>query len=1078
MGNGNGTFQPAITVAAGITGALVAGDFAGNGKLDLAVQYDGSDVSVLMGNGDGTFQPAVTLTADGEAVLSGDFDGGGRADLAFVSGSGVSVLVNVDGTFSSPQQSDTNAHADPLVADVTGDGTDDVLEVDGAGDILYRQGIPGQPGSFLPPVAVNPGFPSRDIAWVPDSLIGPLLASVDSQDNAISLYSYRDGGFDRVGSLATGPLPAQVIAADLNGNGWDDLVVRNAGDGTLSVFFNNQLGSFLTGFDQPFLPAVRIPVGLGVSDVEAIATNADGHLNLVVTNELTGQVSVLYNDGNDTFAASVPYRAGTGVSVIDPSSSPEVTSLDATAGVAGGPPVPGGPTDLVTINPGSNTLDVLAGLGGGRFANPVTIDTPSPAEVVRVADFTGNGIDDLAVLTAQGVSIYLGNGKGGFLPPTTYNAGSDPTGLTVADLLGNGQLDLLVGNAYGDVLILVGKGDGTFRPFEPVKADIALAVADLTGNGALDFVYADQSLNQVTVVYGSPDQSSTNSQVIGNQATGILAPGAILLADMNGDGIPDLIVANSGANNVLVYPGLGNGQFGPPVNGTQGFPVGTDPTGLAVADLNGQPDLLVADTGSNDVSVLLGQGSGSSWTMIPGPRIQTDAGPVAVAVGNLLGANQTDLAVANSGANNVQIFPSVGGGFFNDQPQATKTYAVGQAPSSLFLGNFNGLGQGLATLNAGSNNGTLISGLGTVSPITQTFATGGDSPTSGFAGDFTGDGFTDLVVGNNGDGHLALLLGGPGGLSLSQTMVSAEAPAPTSLSFAGVSDGQLSFYVSTAGREAATNLAFNLDGGAGSEAGVTTAAVAPSGEFSPSAVLTQATTGSVQQVSQLLSLSGTTLDLAATLLTVSVLSSEFESGSNGGISSAGTTGFGQPVGQPRGNGAGSSGAEPSEDAGTGAAGSPPVFDRLPAWEQISIGLGRAWDKAREAILDLESPQPAAAVPVPTARPAANPPRAERSVPAPVRPVQGAENRDAAVDAALEDLDALGSNRLPTAETNRGFSPVSAETEQTGRLSVLVRLAVSCAAVGAAGIPVAGWLRRRRSATRRRPTINLERSTLL
>src|SRR5262249_8598671 len=161
---------------------------------------------------------------------------------------------------------------------------------------------------------------------------------------------------------------------------------------------------------------------------------------------------------------------------------------------------------------------------------------------------------------------------------------------------------------------------------------------------------------------------------------------------------------------------------------------------------------------------------GSSWTMIPGPRIQTDAGPVAVAVGNLLGGTQTDLAVANRGANNVQIFPGVGGGFFNDQPQATTTYAVGQAPSSLFLGNFGGgSGLGLATLNAGSNNGTLITGTGSANPVFQTFPTGGNAPTSGFAGDFTGDGYTDLVVGNNGDGHVALLLGGAGGLSLAQT---------------------------------------------------------------------------------------------------------------------------------------------------------------------------------------------------------------------------------------------------------------------------------------------------------------------
>src|SRR5262249_45196071 len=235
---------------------------------------------------------------------------------------------------------------------------------------------------------------------------------------------------------------------------------------------------------------------------------------------------------------------------------------------------------------------------------------------------------------------------------------------------------------------------------------------------------------RVSVVYGTAGQNTSSPAVIGNQTTGVLAPGAVLLHDMNGDGFPDLIVANSGGNNVLVYPGLGDGQFGPPVNGTKGFPVGTDPTGLTVANLNGQPDLLVADTGSNDVSVLLGKGSGSSWTMIPGPRIQTDAGPVALAVGNLLGGTQPDLAGANSGANNVQIFPGVGGGFFNNQPQATRTYAVGQAPSSLFLGNFNGLGQGLATLNSGSNDGTLITGIGLANPVTQSFSTGGDSPTA------------------------------------------------------------------------------------------------------------------------------------------------------------------------------------------------------------------------------------------------------------------------------------------------------------------------------------------------------------
>ena len=1022
------------------------------------------------------------------------------------------LLSDADGTFVSSSQLPINPHAAPLVADVNGDGTDDVLVVDGHGNILYRQGIPGQPGSFEPPVTINPNNPSRDIAWLPDTDMGPVLASVDAQDDAISFYAYRDGGFVRLeGSLITGELPAQIVAAELSGDGLTDLVVRNAGDGTLSVYLGSRFdsASVLPGSTLAppiFTAAFILPVGLGVSDVQAVDTTGSGVLDLVVTNKLTGQVSILRNLGGDVFAPPAPYRAGTGLSAVDSGSSPAVTSLDATAGVAAGSFATGGPTDLVTINPGSDTLDVLVGLGGGRFANPVAIQTQVPAQVVRVADFTGNGVADLAVLTAEGVSIYLGDGKGGFLPPVTYKAGTDPTGLTVADLLGNGQLDLLVGNAYGDVLILVGNGDGTFRPFEPVKSAIALAVADLTGNGVPDFVFADQSLNQVSVVYGTTGQDANSPAVIGNQTTGVLAPGAVLLKDLNGDGIPDLIVANSGGNNVLVYPGLGNGQFGPPVNGTKGFPVGTDPTGLTVADLNGQPDLLVADTGSNDVSVLLGQGSGSSWTMIPGARVHTDAGPVALVVGDLLGGTQTDLAVANSGANNVQIFPGVGSGFFNDQTKATKTYAVGQAPSSLFLGNFNGLGQGLATLNSGSNDGTLITGIGSANPVTQSFPTGGDSPTAGFAGDFTNNGFTDLVVGNNGDGQLALLTGGPGGLSLSQTISSAEAPNPTALSFGGVSDGLLSFYVSTAGHEAATSLAFNLSAepggleGPGSEGGVTSVAVTPT-EGSSAGVLSQATSGSVQQVSQLLSLSGTTLDLAATLLTVSVV--EFEAG--GTSATGGSTGPGQGQGSSQANDSSSgSGDEPSDEAKQDDGASQAIVERATAWERLVIGLERSWERARAVILELDGRLPAAkspkatvppatgrklAPPVPTparpttkdrtgaqARPTAS---SEAAIVAPRLPMgasflQRPEDTGPAVDAALGDMGADRHADGPSRRSGVRLWDELAQAQSPERTRAMVAM-VASAAVASAGWTLGKRGIRRRSVSIRPP--GLRRSSL-
>ena len=130
--------------------------------------------------------------------------------------------------------------------------------------------------------------------------------------------------------------------------------------------------------------------------------------------------------------------------------------------------------------------------------------------------------------------------------------------------------------------------------------------------------------------------------------------------------------------------------------------------------------------------------------------ISTGAGPVAVAVGNILGTGKQDLAVANQQANNVQVFTGVGGGFF---AQDATTYPVGQAPDGLFLGDFSGSGTQIAALNGGSNTISLINP--STGGATQTMPTGGVLPTSGFAGDFTGSGFTDLVVGNTADGRIA-----------------------------------------------------------------------------------------------------------------------------------------------------------------------------------------------------------------------------------------------------------------------------------------------------------------------------------
>ena len=257
-------------------------------------------------------------------------------------------------------------------------------------------------------------------------------------------------------------------------------------------------------------------------------------------------------------------------------------------------------------------------------------------------------------------------------------------------------------------------------------------MADLTGNGTKDIIYASQNLDHVVVDYGGGQRIPVGA------SSGLLAPGAVAVADLNGrENTPDLIVANSGGNNVLMYPGLGNGQFGPALNGGQGFFTGTDPVGITVADLERRaPDLVVADKGSNDVTDPAQSVDGrGSFTFVPGERLnlktakQQGIGPVSTAIVPSPTGGPASLAVSLSGSNQVWVLPGVGGGFFNDQNPTI--FAVGTQPGPLFVGNFTRPGQlDLVTVNAGSNDLTLISDFSRRAP--REISSGGTDPVAAF----------------------------------------------------------------------------------------------------------------------------------------------------------------------------------------------------------------------------------------------------------------------------------------------------------------------------------------------------------
>jgi large repetitive protein len=809
-GDGTGLFgtgQP-YGVGDGPT-AIVAGHFGTTALDDLAtVNNFSGDLSLLLNTGSGSFQAEQRFrVGPGPVALSsGDFLGTGQNDLAALnSGSNdVSVWVNTGmGTFIPGNQIADPVRATPIVADLNDDGVADIAVLNQAGQILVRFGRADLPGTFGPAIVVNPDpqFAARAFAVVQEKT-GPVIVAIGSHDSSLTMYSLGPTGafVASAGPVLPGAFLVCIAAGDLTGNGLDDIVIGDAASNQVFLFLQNASGGFGPA------PNYQIPVGVDPSRIALADVDGDGRCDIVVTNQSSGDISVIYNSATQPFTTVGRFRAGSGLYGIDQlNGSLQIQSLAGTLGVAAGPFASPSSTDLVVTNRGDNSIALLTNTGTGGFLNTAaneTFATDSAPTAVVTMQFPGSLFPEVAVLEpgSDEIQVFAGDGEGGFQLKYTATAGNAPTGLSVADVNGDGLPDLLVGNQFGDILILQGKADGTFEPYHRIGQAIPLAVADLTGNGQADFIIADQALDQVSVQFGGSAPS-----VFQDRSNGILNPTAVQLADLNGDGIPDLVVANAGGNNVLVYLGLGNGQFGP----AESFFAGTDPVSITVADLTGDkiPDLIVANQGSNDISILLGQGTGSRWTMSYGPRLQTGGlGPSSTVVGYFGGNPWPDILVANSESNDVALLTDKGQGFFDDQHP--ELFPTGVNPFQVLVGNFDG-SLDLVTVNHGSNDLTFISDFLSGGPTTE-IDSGGIGPVAAVEGDFNHNGFSDLLVANNGDGRFGVIIGGGEGPTLLGFLSFPGLDHPSNIALAGIFGKVIELYATDEGRDAVARLGILL----------------------------------------------------------------------------------------------------------------------------------------------------------------------------------------------------------------------------------------------------------------------------
>jgi hypothetical protein len=340
-----------------------------------------------------------------------------------------------------------------------------------------------------------------------------------------------------------------------------------------------------------------------------------------------------------------------------------------------------------------------------------------------------------------------------FFPHQIFPAGSTPSSVAIGDLNGDGKPDLAVTNAdsrINTVSILLGTGIGTFlapTPFGVGTRPSSVAIGDLNGDGKPDLAVANFFSDNVSILLGDGTGGfrALTPLVVGTH------PVSVAIGDFNGDRKLDLAVVNQGIGTVSILLGDGTGGF----RALTPLVVGTSPTSVAIGDLNGDGklDLAVANFGSpSSVSILLGDGTGG---FRPAMDFPAGSGPVSVAVADLDGDGKPDLAVANS-SNTVSILLGNGDGIF----RAPRSFGAGTSPTSVSIADLNGDGKPDLAVTNSANTPTVsvLLGDGTGAFGAPTGFAVSSGPVSVAIGDLDGDRKPDLVVANQNSSTVSVLI--------------------------------------------------------------------------------------------------------------------------------------------------------------------------------------------------------------------------------------------------------------------------------------------------------------------------------
>jgi hypothetical protein len=765
-GKKNGTFANQTTFSTGPSQPIfiTVGDFNNDNNQDITVvNYGTNDIGIYLGYGDGTFTNWTTYTTGYDSIpfslAVADFNNDKKLDIVVANYGTNDIAIFFgygNGSFFLPVRYTTTPGSHPRSIAVADFNNDQQLDIVVANSGIHNIGIffGYNNGSFTAQIMYDVG-----IEGGPEYLtVGDLnndnetdILMIDSINSHLYILpGYGNGTFFNLTTYITsdGSLPYAAIIGNFNHDYQSDVAVVNYGTNDLLIL---TVYSIVYSATQ-----TRFSVGLNTHP-PSIALgyfNNDQFLDIVVAEFTANSIGVLFGYGNGSFATIVSYSIGNG-------SAPRC--------VCTGDFNNDNRSDIVVANYGSHTIGILFGYDNGSFEPMITYSTGYKAFPIFVTagDFNNDHTLDMAAANfrTSDVAVFLGYGNGSFAEAVLYSTGtgSDPTAIAIADFNNDTYLDLAIANSEtSNVGILFGNGDGTFRtPIIPYSTGFqshpdSIIAGDLNNDHLIDIIVADSTSDYIAILYGYGN--GTFEEAIMYTDLSFSNPSGLALGDVDYDNKLDIIVTNFGTNNVGILVQKKNGSF--VLGRLYQLVSGSGPKGVVIADINNNTrwDIVVAESGIGYVALLVRYVEAEFQNQT---TYSTGSGehPHSLTIADFNNDNQSDIAVANSGTDNVGVLLGYGNGSFTSQ--VTYYIELHSEPQYVTVGDFNQDNQvDIATVSSNTDSISVLLGYGNGSfgDITV-YSTKVDSQPCWIAtGNFNNDQGLDIVVANQGRDNIGILL--------------------------------------------------------------------------------------------------------------------------------------------------------------------------------------------------------------------------------------------------------------------------------------------------------------------------------